>query len=92
MNTPSNTNGLKNNVRLQEKITLRGRSDAMLVKAIRIHPEFKGRSTQELLSVVHRAKVGHHEVLLRMSKQLVPSYSAILRSEGIKVRVMNSSN
>ena len=43
---------------------------------------------EELLGVVHKAKISRNAMLLRLSNKLIPNYRAILRSEGIKVEVL----
>ena len=73
---------------IQQRITLSGKGDQDLVKALRFLPEFKGRSMEELLGVVHKAKISRNAMLLRLSNKLIPNYRAILRSEGIKVEVL----
>jgi len=74
-------------VGLQKRIVLRGESHAELVKALRIHPKYEGRSVRDLLSFVRRNIEDDGSLELKLSKKLIPIYSAVIKSEGIVVSV-----
>jgi len=74
-------------VGMQQSITLFGDNDAELVKALRLHPKYEGRSMKDLLAIVRASSDGKHELLIKLSKKLVPTFCAVLKNEGIGVRV-----
>lgn len=78
-------------VGIQQSITMYGDNDAELVKALRMHPKYEGRSMKELLAMVRKSTNGNHELLIKLSKKLVPTFCAVLKNEGIGVRVSTLS-
>jgi len=58
-----------------------------LVKALRLHPNYEGGSMKDLLAIVRASSDGKHELLIKLSKKLVPTFCAVLKNEGIGVRV-----
>ena len=78
-------------VGMQQTITLYGDNDAELVKALRIHPKYEGRSMKELLKFVRSVSAGDHELAVKLSRKLVPTFCAVLKNEGIGVQVSTIS-
>ena len=76
---------------MQQSITLRGDSHAELVKALRVHPKYEGRAVKDLLALVRKTTNGTLELPLKLSKKLVPIFCAVLKTEGIGVRVSTLS-
>ena len=74
-------------VGMQQRITLRGDSHAELVKALRVHPKYEGRAMKDLLSFVRKSTNDTLELTLKLSQKLVPTFCAVLKNEGIGVRV-----
>ncbi len=72
---------------MQKTITLHGENHAELVKALRVHPRFEGWGVRKLLSYVRHQANGNFQLTTKLSKRLIPTFSAVLKVEGIGVCV-----